>query len=79
MANRASKGCQACFLEARESAQHSSSPQSEYWRDTLQVFAAASSLRRQWGIRAATRSFVNTGASVCLCASLSESLWCKMM
>ena len=61
IANRASRGCQACFLEVRESAQYSSSPGSQYWCDVVEVFTASSSLRRQWGINMANRTFVNTG------------------
>lgn len=62
LAKRASLGCQACFLEARDSARISGVPGAQYWRDVMQVLTAATSLRRQWGLRAAHRTFVNTGA-----------------
>ena len=63
LANRASKCCQACFLEARASASavRSCLPGAQYWRNTTKVLVAAGALRRQWGIRAAHRTFVNVG------------------
>ena len=61
IAKRISKRCQACFLEARDSAQYSDCPGYQYWRDSVEVLSAANSLRCQWGISASSRVFVNTG------------------
>ena len=61
LACRASRGCQACFLEARAGAGPSGLPGAQYWRDTARVLLAAGALRQQWGLRTAHRTFVNTG------------------